>query len=130
MITDGFFICVCVWGGIRSSSLVIPRYWATALLMTRRGSVGLAPQSDPWASRGAQKRSASKTKATTKSLSTKSLPLKPSSKTFLHAKGKTRLACWNVQSAGSLGTQSLKLHQIITTMSEKSIDLLALSASR
>ena len=116
---------MCVWGGgggfcRATSSLVVPGYWVTALLMARHGSVGLASQSVPCSSYDDQKTAASKTKSTTKS----------KSHTFLHAKGKTRLACWNVQSAGSLSVQSFKLREIIRTMSDKSIDLLALSESR
>ena len=88
--------------------------------MARRGSVGLAFQSVPCSSYDDQKTAAFKTKSTTKS----------KSHTFLHAKGKTRLACWNVQYAGSLGAQSFKLCEIIRAMSDKSIDLLALSESR
>ena len=50
--------------------------------------------------------------------------MKSTSDTLLLAKGKTRLACLNVQSAGSLSAQSLHLQQIIET-----IDLMALSES-
>ena len=88
--------------------------------MARHGSVGLASQSVLCSSYDDQKTTAFKTKLTAKS----------KSHTFLHAKGKTRLACWNVKSAGSLSAQSFKLHQIIKTMSDKSVDLLALSESR
>ena len=66
-----------------------------------------------------QKTTAFKTKFTVKS----------KSQAFLQAKSKTRLACWNVQSAGSLSAQSFKLQQIIETMTDKNIDLLALSES-
>ena len=88
--------------------------------MARQGSVGLASQSVPCSSHDEQKTAAFKTKFTAKS----------KSRAFLHAKSKTRLACWNVQSAGTLSAQSLKLQHIIETMTVKNIDLLALSESR
>ena len=114
-------MCVCVWGSRRATSaLVVPGYWAKALLMARQRSVGLASQFVPCSSRDEQKIAAFKTKFTAQS----------KANTFLHAKGRTRLACWNVQSAGSLSAQSLKLQHIIQTMTDKSIDLLALSESR
>ena len=88
--------------------------------MARRGSIGLASQSVLCSFCDEQKTAAFKTKLTTKS----------KSYAFLHAKGKTRLACWNVQSAGPLSSQSFKLRQIVRTMFDKCIDLLALSESR
>ena len=89
---------VCVGGGSRraTSSLVVPGYWVKALLMARQGSVGLASQSVPCSSHDDQKIAAFKTKFTAKS----------KSHAFLHAKCKTRLACWNVQSASTLSAQS------------------------
>ena len=85
--------------------------------MAQRGSIGLASQSVPCSFRDKQNTAAFKTKLTTKSKSC----------AFLHEKGKTRLACWNVQSVGSLSSQSFKLRQIVRTMFHKRIDLLALS---
>ena len=76
-----------------------------------QGSVGLAYQSVPCSSHDDQKTAAFKTKFTAKSKSC----------AFLHAKSKTRLACWNVQSAGTLSAQSLKLQHIIETMTVKNI---------
>ena len=115
-------VCVCGGGGgIMSCNLhvVIPGHWVKALLMTRQRSVDLVSQFVPYSSNDVQKTTAFKTKFTAKS----------KSHTFLHAKGKTRLACWNVQSAGSLSVQSLKHQHIIETMIDKNIDLLALSES-
>ena len=114
-------VCVCVCQGFcrATSSLVIPGYWVKALLMARLASIGLASQSVPYSFRDEQKTAAFKTKLTTKS----------KSYAFLHAKGKTRLACWSVQSANSLSSQSFKLRQIVRTMFDKRIDLLALSLS-
>ena len=74
-------------------------------------------QSVPSSSHDDQKTAAFKTKLTTKS----------KSHTFLHAKRTTRLTCWNVQSAGSVSVQNLKLQHIIEIMIDKNIDLLALS---
>ena len=109
---------MCVGGSCRAtSSLVVPGYWVKALLMARQGSVGLASQSIPCSSNDDQKTAAFKTKFTAKS----------KSRAFLHAKSKTRLACWNVQSA--ISALSLKLQHIIETMTVKNIDLLALSES-
>ena len=103
-------VCMCVWGiSCATSSFVVPGYWVTALLMAWRGSVGLASQSVPcssFASDG-QKLSAFKTKNTV---------CKSKSRGFLHAKSRTRLACWNVQSAGAL---SLKLQNVIQSTSDK-----------
>ena len=74
---------------------MVPGYWVKALLMARQGSVGLASQSVPCSSHDDQKTAAFKTKFTAKSKSF-----------FLHAKSKTRIACWNVQSAGTLSAQT------------------------
>ena len=54
---------------------------------------------------------------------------KPRSWNFLHAKLKTRIACWNVRTLGTLGDQSAQLLAAIKTMKEKNIELLALSES-
>ena len=117
------FVCVCGGGGgfcHATSLLVIPGYWVTALQMARRGSVGLASLSFPCSSHDVPKTIAFKTKFTVKSKSQAFLQIKQKC-------SKNRLACWNVQSAGSLSAQSFKLQQIIETMTNKNIDLLALS---
>ena len=49
---------------------------------------------------------------------------------FLHAKSKTRIACWNVHTLGSLSDQSAQLLATIDTMKKKRIELLALSETR
>ena len=93
-----------------------------ALPIARYGTVGLASQSVPCVTpASAQKPSALKTK---KSVSNSV------SCDFLHAKSKTRMACWNVRSLGALSAQSAPLRGVISTMKEKNIDLLALSESR
>ena len=87
-------VSVCVCGGdlLCNLHVVIPGYWVTALLMARHGSVGLVSQSVPCSSFASddQKISAFKTKNTV---------CKSKSRGFLHAKSKTRLDCWNIQSA-------------------------------
>ena len=98
-------LCVCVCVCVDQSCnllVVIPGYWVMTLLMPRHGSVGLVSQSVPCSSFTSddQKLSAFKTKNTV---------CKSKSRGFLHTKSKIRLACWNVQSAGALNTQSLKL---------------------
>ena len=80
-----------------------PGYWVKALLIAQHGSVGLAFQTVPCSSCDEQKKAAFKTKLTTKS----------KSYAFLHAKNKTKLTCWNVQSTSSLGAQSFKVRQIV-----------------
>ena len=95
-----------------------------ALPIAQHGTVGLASQSVPCvAPVSAQKPSALKTK---KSVSNSSSV----SRDFLHAKSKTRIACWNIRSLGALSAQSAPLCGVISTMREKNIDLLALSESR
>ena len=49
---------------------------------------------------------------------------------FLHAKPKTRIACWNVRTLGSLSDQSAQLLTTIDTMKKKRIEFLALSETR
>ena len=52
------------------------------------------------------------------------------SRDFLHTKSKTRIACWNVRTLGSLSDQSSQLLSAIETMQKKKIQLLALSETR
>ena len=52
------------------------------------------------------------------------------SRGFLHAKSKTHVVCWNVQSLGSLSDQIVKLRLVIDSMSSKNLDLIALPESR
>ena len=121
-------VCTCVWGGScrATSSLVIPGHLAMASLIVRRGTVGLASQSVPCvAPVVTQKSSASKTK---KSVSQCSSDF--ASCDFFHAKSKTRIACWNVRCLGSLSDQCAPLQNVLATMKERNIDLLALSESR
>ena len=123
-------VSVCVWGGGGScratSALVIPGHLAMASLIARHGTVGLASQSVPCvAPVVTQKSSASKTKKSVSQCSSDSV-----SRDFRHAKSKTRIACWNVRSLGSLSDQCAPLQNVLATMKERNIDLLALSESR
>ena len=109
-------VCVCVCEGITSYNLlvVISGFLAMALPIARHRTDGLESHSDPCLSaKGVQNHSASKN-------------LK--SREFIHAKSKTRIACWNVSALGSLSDQSVPLQSTINTM--KKIDLLALSETR
>ena len=117
-------VCMCVWGGrggITSCNLlvVIPGSLAMALPIARQRTDELAPHSDPCASNvGAQNHAAYKNQKFRKS------------REFLHAMSKTRIACWNVRTLGSLSDQSAQLQATIDTMKKKKIELLALSETR
>ena len=90
-----------------------------ALPITRQRIDGLAPHSDPCASNvGGQNYAAYKNQKSCKS------------RKFLHVKSKTRIACWNVRTLGSLSDQSAQLLATIDTMKKKKIELLALSETR
>ena len=96
--------------------MVIPGSLAVALPIARHWTDGLASHSDPCSSaKGVQNHSAFKN-------------LK--SRECIHAKSKTRIACWNVRTLGSLSDQSVPLQSTINTMKKKKIDLLALSETR
>ena len=87
--------------------------------IARQRTDGLAPHSDPCASNvGAQNHAAYKNQKSRES------------REFLHAKSKTRIACWNVRTLGSLSDQSAQLLATIDTMKKKRIELLALSETR
>ena len=103
--------CACVCGGgIVLCNLRVP--------IARQRTDGLAPHSDPCASNvGAHNHAAYKNQKSRKS------------REFLHAKSKTRIACWNVRTRGSLSDQSAQLLATIDTM-KKRIELLALSKTR
>ena len=90
-----------------------------ALPIAQQRTDGLAPHSDPCASNvGAQNHAAYKNQKSRES------------REFLHAKSKTRIACWNVRTLGSLSDQSAQLLATIDTMKKKRIELLALSETR
>ena len=103
--------------------VVPPGTLASAMLIARQGSAGLASQSDPHASVDVRKTKASKTVSLSTLRCRKAVSL-------LHAKSKTSIGCWNVRSLGSLSRQSDRLVACLRTMEEKQIDLLALSESR
>ena len=118
-------VCVCVGGGgITSCNLpvVIPGYLATVMLIARRGTDGLASRPVPCASSSAQKPQASKTKKSSVSRNCDTLPL-------FHAKSRTRIACWNVRTLGSLSEQSAQLRAAMDTTVEKRNDLLSFVVS-
>ena len=83
--------------------------------IARQRTDGLASHSDPCASNvGAQNHAAYKKQKSRES------------REFLHAKSKTRIACWNVRTLGSLSNQSVQLLATIDSLN-KTIELLALS---
>ena len=90
-----------------------------ALPIACRGTDGLASHAVLCTSaEEVQKQVACKTKKST------------ASREFLHAKSRTRIACWNVRSLGTLSNQSAPLLAAIKTMNEKRIELMALSETR
>ena len=87
--------------------------------IARQRTDGLASHSDPCASNvGAQNHAAYKKQKSRES------------RVFLHAKSKTRIACWNVSTLCSLSDQSPQLLATIDRMKKKRTELLAFSESR
>ena len=90
-----------------------------ALLIARHGSDGLACHAVSCTLPASiQKCKACKTKKSS------------ASRQFLYTKSRARIACWNVQTLGTLSDQSTQCLAAIKTMNEKKIDLLALSETR
>ena len=99
--------------------MVIPGYLAIAMPIAQYGTVGMVSHSVLYPP-CVQKPLAFKTKWSS-SLSGNA------ASTLIHAKTRTRIACWNVRTLGSLSDQSAQLLAAIRTMNEKCIELLALS---
>ena len=96
-------MCVC------NLQAVIPGTLTTVMPIVRGRLDGLVSRTIPCASEDALKQQAIKTKRSRKSRRTVSL---------LHAKTKTRIACWNVRTLGSLNKQSEKLTAALKTIEE------------